>query len=253
MASSAGRPKPVTLNPKPSAISAIFAQFNCNTIQKMYSIRNREFLGQVKIALKDIRRLKHDIKEKPDISFTVATEFDKPAVRCAYVYAYGILHTTVVYADFLKYLKGQESVFRGLFSKKVLNICCLAGGPAFEAVSLSKAISDFTSEVADGDSTLFADIHLTVVDVFPQWKFEQEIIVAELQKFPNLFHSENVRFHPGSESADFLQPFDDGLKAKIKDADLVTMVRFGSAVEEKSKKKPPRRLEKVVNVSRYFI
>lgn len=163
------------------------------------------------------------------------------------MYAYSILNTAIVYFEFLKHLERNKEAFLKIFSQKaILKICCLAGGPGTEAVAISKAIRDVicTSSITD----LFTDVQVTVVDVIPEWKLEGEALVNALNRSTSLFGSKKVNFHYSFLKADLLSPFEEVLKEKIVEAGIVTVVNFGSAVEEISSTSNLSQLENTIKV-----
>lgn len=238
--------KLLSLKKQPTTQVAEFLDFYSNVIKNMYNLKSLEFLIEVKEALKVIRKLKYNSMEECESPSYVHINYDKLATRCAYMYSYSVIHTAVVYFQFFKQLKRKEEQFRGLFSKNTLKICCLGGGPAFEAIGVTKAISEFIGELSSEGVIIFTDVHVTVVDIYSEWESEVRAVINNLRKYPDLYHSKNVSFRHEFLKADLLQPFEEILKRKINDATIVTVVKLASAIEEISVKSRSYKLKSMI-------
>lgn len=217
---------------EPSELVDEFTKLYCDIISNLYNVKCSKFLDDVKCALKDIRRLKYDITLRHGNEFYVDLKYEEPSVRCGYMYAYNVLNTAIVYYEFSKHLKNNEKVIP-LFSKNTLKICCLAGGPGTEAVGVSKAIIDaINRSSSEGDT--FTDVQVTVVDIIFEWEGEGKALFNALNKSSKLFDSNRVHFDYSLVKADLVCPFDKMLKVKLAEADIITVVKFGSSIEEKS-------------------
>lgn len=231
---------------EPSQLVVQFSELYRDTIASAYDVKCSKFLGSVKHSLKAIRKLKQGLMQKHDVCFHENISYKQRAPRCAYLYAYSILNTTIVYFEFLKHLERNKEAFLKRFSQKsTLKICCLAGGPGTEAVAISKAIRDV---MCTSSTDLFTGVQVTVVDVIPEWKHEGEALVNALNRSTSLFGSKKVNFHYSFLKADLLSPFEEVLKEKIVEADIVTVVKFGSAVEEISSTSNLSQLENTIKV-----
>lgn len=233
---------------EPSELVEEFTNIYCDLIPNLYNVRCSKFLDDVKCALKDIRRLKYDINVRHGREFYVDLKYAEPSVRCAYMYAYNVLNTAIVYHEFAKHLTDKEEVIRNFFSQKSLKICCLAGGPGTEAVGVSKAIADAISKSSTKADT-FTDVQVTVVDIVFEWEGEGKALFNALNKSSKLFDSKRVRFEYSFLKADLVCPFDKMLKAKIAESDIITVVKFGSSIEEKSATVCVSYLENMIKVS----
>lgn len=232
---------------EPSELVVQFSELYRDTIANAYDVKSSKFLGNVKRSLKGIRNLKYGIMRGHDICFHENISYKDPAVRCAYLYAYSILNTTIVYFEFLKHLESNKEAFLNKFSKKTLKMCCLAGGPGTEAVAISKAIRDFICR-SSTENDLFTDVQVTVVDVISEWKSEGEALINSLNRCTRLFGSKKVNFQYSFVKADLFSPFEEVLKEKIVGADIITVVKFGSAVKERSSTSYLSQLENTIKV-----
>lgn len=230
---------------EPSELVVQFSELYRDTIANAYDVKSSNFLGNVKRSLKDIRKLKYDVMQKHDVCFHENISYEKSAARCAYLYAYSILNTTIVYFELLKHLERNTEAFLNKFSQETLKICCLAGGPGTEAVAITKAVRDFISK---SSTDLFTDVQVTVVDIISQWKTEGEALFNALNRSTLLFGSKKVNFQYNFLKADLFSPFEEVLKQKIVEADIVTVVKFGSAVEEMSSTSYLGHLENTIKV-----
>lgn len=226
-------PKLMVKRTEPSELVNEFTKVYCDLIPTLYDVKCSKFLNDVKCALKDIRRLKYDINLRHGREFYVDLKYEEPFVRCAYMYAYNVLNTSIVYREFSNHLEDKEEVLTNLLSKKILKICCLAGGPGTEAVGVSKAITDAISK-SNSKTDVFTDVQVTVIDIVSQWESEGKSLFNALNKPSKLFGSKTVHFEYTFLKADLVCPFDEMLKGKIAESDIITIVKLGSSIEEKS-------------------
>lgn len=233
---------------EPSELVNEFTKFYCDFLPDLYDIKCPKFLEDVKSALKDMRRLKCDIDLRHENQFYCDIKYEKASVRCAYMYAYNVLNTAMVYHEFLKHLNEEEKSIPGKFGKKTLKICCLAGGPATESLAVSKAVVDFLNKSSKRSNSLI-DVEVTVVDIVSEWETEGRALIDALNNSSNTFISGRVQFHYRFLKADLVAPFDEMLTKTISEANVVTVVKFASSVEEKSASVYVSCLDEMIKVS----
>lgn len=234
---------------EPSQFTIDFSDFYQGILLKLYNVKDRKFLIDVKTALKNIRQLNYDIGNWNEKTFFGDFSFKEPAARCAYMYAYSIINTSVVYCEFLKHLKNIESQALEFFSGNSFRICCLGGGPGLEVIGICRAIHEVVWKSTENDENSSIYIHVTIIDICPEWKSEASLILNAANMSTTLFSPRRICFQVEYLQADLLKPLDETVKEAIQESDIVTIVKLVNAIQTSSNMDYASKLQNMVTVS----
>ncbi|CAL1274651.1 unnamed protein product [Larinioides sclopetarius] len=158
------------------------------------------------------------------------TDYNKLAYRCAYLYKYAPLHTALVYEAMSRALTENPRTFR-LFQdlvsfKRPFKICSLGSGPGTDVIGVLTAMYDKLS---------FFPSSAKLVDIMPEWEGTFKSVVSKLRlennKYGILSESVSQKYFDWSFiSSDLQEEVTKDLKLVIESANLITLVKFVSAV-----------------------
>ncbi|GFS40593.1 uncharacterized protein NPIL_128471 [Nephila pilipes] len=156
-------------------------------------------------------------------------DYGIPDVRCAYMYKYSTLHTSMVTKYFRKLIKKKE--LKNKFTGSI-KICSLGGGPGSDIVGIFKAlgvIPYYNNRIKQ----------VSVLDICDGWRRSFEDIMSLLKHgrvkdIPETFISSKKFKHELIE-VDLLCPLQENAVEVISNADIICMVKFVSAVLAKKK------------------
>ncbi|CAL1274652.1 unnamed protein product [Larinioides sclopetarius] len=175
------------------------------------------------------------------------TDYNKLAYRCAYLYKYAPLHTALVYEAMSRALTENPRTFR-LFQdlvsfKRPFKICSLGSGPGTDVIGVLTAMYDKLS---------FFPSSAKLVDIMPEWEGTFKSVVSKLRlennKYGILSESVSQKYFDWSFiSSDLQEEVTKDLKLVIESANLITLVKFVSAV---ACKKTSEMIEKIFAMMR---
>lgn len=153
------------------------------------------------------------------------TDYNDAAHRCAYMHKYAMVHSGLMCEIFQKILQ-RPDINRHLRSKGKLNLCSLGGGPGTEIVSFLFVLQESIGSV---------QCNVTVIDYSLEWQTVFEDVINLLKSgiygpVRNIVSS--WYFSYNYLSADLLNmSYYNAYKVQacIKNADVVTMIKFVSA------------------------
>lgn len=179
-----------------------------------------------------------------ELSEHKAVSFDEVCDRFAYIFAYGAIHSVIMYDRFSNMLKFNQTMLKKITTMKIIRLCFLGGGPALEAISMCKLLNDIIRILSNGEHETL-NVYVTIVDMCPEWKEEGEYIINAAQN--NLCDPNNVKIHFSFVEADLTEDFSEDLRKVIKKAHIVTMFKFLSDVNNASYSK--REIPDMIHVS----
>ncbi|XP_015929876.2 uncharacterized protein [Parasteatoda tepidariorum] len=180
---------------------------------------------EIKLAIKNIEKV-----YKPNSKFWVEkfdqkANYDDPAYRCAYLFKYASLHTFLVQDIFTRVLIECSAVMNPIFwsHNNCVNICSLGGGPGIDAIGIISALHRRFGLVCCSTK---------ILELMPGWKDTFDSILGE---FRNNHYGLSGNLTPqyfqfSYVEADLLGKMDSVVKKTISSANLITMVKFLSAV-----------------------
>lgn len=153
-------------------------------------------------------------------------DYNNPSNRCAYLYKFATAHTGLAAKYFQKLIKKKE-VLNILNSKKQIRICCLGGGPGTDVVGIFKAMANIPSLHKKV-------VQVTVLDICGGWRNSFKHVMSRLKHGKvggvpasfvdgNDFKADLIKF-------DLLEPLPENIRKIIASADVISMVKFVSAV-----------------------
>ncbi|XP_067120934.1 uncharacterized protein [Centruroides vittatus] len=127
-----------------------------------------------------------------------AINYNESRFRCAYVYYFAGCHTSSLVSELSKFSYQHNNKYQEmmLYCRSSLNVCSLGGGPGCDLVGLLYA------RYFSGGIVYTSEIRCTVVDLFGGW----------------------------GESLEHVEP---GVKKAIREAHIITMVKFVSIIPSK--------------------
>ncbi|KAF8792846.1 hypothetical protein HNY73_004395 [Argiope bruennichi] len=173
------------------------------------------------------------------------TDYNKLAYRCAYLYKYAPIHTALVYEAVSRALTENRYIFRMfqdlVLLKKPFNICSLGSGPGTDVIGVLAALYD---------KLCFFPSSAKLVDIMPEWKGTFQSVIKKLRlenhSYGILSQSVNQRqFDWSFIGADLQEQLSEDLNVVIEAADLITLVKFVSAV---ACKKTSEMIEKIFQI-----
>ncbi|GBN34209.1 hypothetical protein AVEN_142084-1 [Araneus ventricosus] len=175
------------------------------------------------------------------------TNYNNLAYRCAYLFKYAPIHTALVYEAMSRALTENPHTFRLfqdlVFLKTPFNICSLGSGPGTDVIGVLAAMYD---------KLCFFPSSATLVDIMPEWEGTFRSVVSELRledrTYGILSASASQRYFDWSFiDSDLLEEVSQDLKLVIESANLITLVKFVSAV---ACKKTSEMIEKIFQIMR---
>lgn len=157
--------------------------------------------------------------------------YDGPWKRCAYVIKHSTCFTSAVASYLLRLIhhkKIKENIW-GSLKEGRLNICCLGGGPATDAVAVIKIARGLyhTQWVRTG---LKLAVHVSVVDLSEDWHETAKNVFHCLQETPEIFGEGELTLTYEFIQADLSQEMQRDVIDVIRSADIITLIYFVSAV-----------------------
>lgn len=150
--------------------------------------------------------------------------YNNPEYRCAYLYKYANLHTSMVTKYFRKFIRKKE--VRNNF-KKDIKICSLGGGPGTDIIGIFKALAvmpHFHQRINQ----------VSVLDICSGWCSTFENIISGVLKgkvslIPETFIN-SQRFKHELIGIDLLQTLPRNVEEIISNAEIICMVKFISVI-----------------------
>ncbi|CAL1274719.1 unnamed protein product [Larinioides sclopetarius] len=201
-------------------------KFYCNVLAKELDVRNRRNTLKIRRALKEVVEA---YKKEYGKDSSPSIRFNSPARRCAYVLKHSPCFTSAVAKHFLKLLRSNSLLLQRCLVGGELNLCCLGGGPASDAVAISKVISALHLPFwLQTKKTL--KFKITIVDINEDWEITAKNVLDIMKGSDDFFGVKGMEMKFQFCQADLTYPFEAKVKQALKSADVVTMVFFLSAV-----------------------
>ncbi|GFS71759.1 uncharacterized protein NPIL_267541 [Nephila pilipes] len=213
--------------------SNLLRHFDCDlqnfyhdVIRKELKIRSKRSAQKIKVALKEVVDA---YKMEYGIEHSHSIRFDSPAKRCAYVLKHSPCFTSAVAKHFLRMFRSNPQLLDKCLHIGQLNLCCLGGGPASDAVAITKIISALHHSIwKQTHRTL--KFYVTIVDINEDWEITAKNVLDILKTSEEFFEIEGLELSFRFHRADLTQPMDAKVEEVLRNADIVTMVFFLSAV-----------------------
>ncbi|GFW50606.1 transposable element Tc3 transposase [Trichonephila clavipes] len=197
-----------------------------DVIQKELKFQSKKSVQKFKVALKEVvdaYRMEYGVEHSNSI------RFDSPAKRCAYVLKHSPCFTSAVAKHFFRMIRANQQILHKCLHSGQLNLCCLGGGPASDAVAISKIISGvYHSTWNKTHRTL--KFQVTIVDINEDWEITAKNVLDILKTSEEFFEVEGLELSFRFCRADLTEPMDVEVQEALRNADIVTMVFFLSAV-----------------------
>ncbi|KAG8187141.1 hypothetical protein JTE90_004884 [Oedothorax gibbosus] len=138
--------------------------------------------------------------------------------RIVYIYRNGLLLSSAVALHFSTVLSENPEVYRKLLQKKkIVRICSIGGGSASDVVAIVSVLEALAEDL---------DIRVTILDRDGRWKNTSFVVLRCLKTFRNA--TWRINFLTCDLSGKELNP---EAALAVKNADVVTMVKFISEFE----------------------
>ncbi|XP_054714733.1 uncharacterized protein LOC129224320 [Uloborus diversus] len=217
--------------------------FYREVLSKEVSVTNRNNICKIKAALKEV--VSAYTKETVD-ALSSRIKFDSAAKRFAYIFKHCPCFTSAVARHFKQILDNDQTILWNSLQRRKLNICCLGGGPASDAVAICRVVNSVQSWFWIRDPRPL-EITVTVVDLNEGWKNTARNVLKTLEETPHFFDSEKMSLNFKFFSTDLTKPMNEEVQNVVKSADIVTMVYFVSAVNgSKVKDKAPQMIQQIM-------
>lgn len=144
-------------------------------------------------------------------------DFCWPAARIAYMFQFTTSHINVV-ANALLRLKSMDSWLAHLQRRKFVNVCAVGGGPGTDILGVFRFLRHCYYN---------GMFHATILDWCPDWSFSFRPM-AECMDPCGLFGLSSSTVY---QQFEFFRPLSWMASETLEQADLVTMVKFLSAVQ----------------------
>ncbi|GBN62072.1 hypothetical protein AVEN_185879-1 [Araneus ventricosus] len=193
-------------------------------------IQNDVTEGDVQQAIRYMHEVYRGNPENLSKESYSITNYNNLAYRCAYLFKYAPIHTALVYEAMSRALTENPHTFRLfqdlVFLKTPFNICSLGSGPGTDVIGVLAALYD---------KLCFFPSSATLVDIMPEWEGTFRSVVSELRledrTYGILSASASQRYFDWSFiDSDLLEEVSQDLKLVIESANLITLVKFVSAV-----------------------
>ncbi|GFT52379.1 uncharacterized protein NPIL_538101 [Nephila pilipes] len=139
--------------------------------------------------------------------------------RISYIYWNSTCFSSSVARHFRKFLVEHSNVLKELLSKKKIRICSLGGGCVSDVIAIVKVLESFAEVNQE------MDICVSVIDMDGRWRNTSLSILQSLERFRNL--TWKIDFI----QADLTKPLNDSVESILKNADIVSAVKFLSESE----------------------
>lgn len=201
-------------------------KFYHDVIRKELQIQSKRSAQKIKVALKEVVDA---YKMEYGIEHSHSIRFDSPAKRCAYVLKHSPCFTSAVAKHFFRMFRSNPQILHNCLHSGQLNVCCLGGGPASDAVAISRIISVLHYSTWNRTHRTLK-FHVTIVDINEDWEITAKNVLDVLKTSDKFFEIEGLELSFRFCRADLTQPMDAKVKEALWNADIVTMVFFLSAV-----------------------
>ncbi|KAF8774019.1 25S rRNA like protein [Argiope bruennichi] len=201
-------------------------KFYCNVLAKELNVQNRRNSLKIRRALKEVVEA---YKKEYGKDSSPSIRFDSPAKRCAYVLKHSPCFTSAVAGHFLQLIRSNSPLLHKCLIAGELNLCCLGGGPASDAVAVSKIISALHRPLWH-QTKQSLKFKITVVDVNEDWEITARNVLDIMKGNDEFFGLEGMELKFQFCKADLTHPMETKVRDALRNADVVTMVFFLSAV-----------------------
>lgn len=200
--------------------------FYNEVLNKELNLSDQVNVLQIKQALKEIVNA---YKKETVDAFSSSILFDSSAKRCAYVMKHCPCFTSAVARHFFCLLRLNSCILLDAMQQRQINVCCLGGGPATDAVAVIKILNAFNIGMKSGFRNKL-HIKVSVVDLSDDWKIMASKVMDTLQEKIEFCDAERMTVSFEFLKADLTETWENRLKNVLHEADIVTMVYFISAV-----------------------
>lgn len=179
---------------------------------------------EVMLSIAEIRKAYNRINSQV---FIAIINYNIRRYRFAYIYLYAVCHTSAVWEQMNFLEENRFGTFREIMKfQESLRLCCLGGGPGCELIGILCGLENsVSSSIWRGPST----IDCTVLDMCFGWNLSlNHALVTFLESDLCKNYSSRISFNfVQSNLCSDLNPL---AICAIKNADLITMVKFFSVV-----------------------
>lgn len=185
-------------------------------IIKCGNILSTEILNKIKNAYSS----KSIKKGVPNISFS------SPETRCAYIFQYAPCFASAIAYDFQALLKENIQLFERLMLQDTVTVCFLGGGPGTEFIAVAKILEEMMWKYCPrAERPMMFDA--VIIDADSGWKETLKLLFPYIS---SLLDNSLMQLKLSFIQADLAKPFTEDVKNAITRSDIVTMVKFLSAV-----------------------
>lgn len=219
----------ITNNPEIESEFCHFYERILIELRRRYRVR----FVDLKKAVGTIRSYKYPDAEELDI-----VSFDEDANRLAYIFAYSVIDSVVMFYHLSNMLTVNPTMLEKIVSMTKLSLSILGGGSGFEAVAVSKYLSDILEKKHDQKIPL--QVTVTIVDKYNAWEKDANLIIETAQQ--SLCSSRKVDIQLRFIKSDLTREISEDVKKALEKSHIVTMFKFLSDVNDApySKIKIPR-------------
>ncbi|GFY14640.1 uncharacterized protein TNCV_4828431 [Trichonephila clavipes] len=146
---------------------------------------------------------------------------DTLCYRIAYIYRNSTCISGAVAQHFLKTMNQHSNIMKRLPQKKELRIVSIGNGDPSDVIGIIKVLEHIAANF-QGD----LDVHVSIIGINKQWKKTCITVLQCLERFED--RTMKIDFIP----ADASDLFSDKIKCAIRSADIVSMVKLFSDLEE---------------------
>ncbi|XP_067120932.1 uncharacterized protein [Centruroides vittatus] len=159
-----------------------------------------------------------------------AINYNESRFRCAYVYYFAGCHTSSLVSELSKFSYQHNNKYQEmmLYCRSSLNVCSLGGGPGCDLVGLLYA------RYFSGGIVYTSEIRCTVVDLFGGWGESLEHVRQSFLNTIGSVYQKMKVFEFNLLESNLCNPqVEPGVKKAIREAHIITMVKFVSIIPSK--------------------
>lgn len=173
-----------------------------------------------------LKKLRKAYSKKVRQRGTSIVSFASASTRCAYIYQYCPCFTSAVAFHFSQMLHKNPTLLANIICQDTLTVCCLGGGPAAEIVAISMVLEKVLQQ-NDHHRQKPLIINAVIVDNDAGWICTMNNVIDKLNQ-----HLDQSIVHLSCRfmESDLMKPLTGEVKEVVRNSDVVTMIKFLSAV-----------------------
>lgn len=202
----------------------------------------KSLLGEKKQKVTDKRKQLTEslrIINQAECSSESKSCFDDYLNRIIYLYWYSPCYTSAVASHFCRLVNGIPWILKDSLDRRLVNICCLGGGPGTEVVALSKVLAS-TQDRFEQISGKPLRLRVTIVDKTVEWKETACKVLQTLVNSAEIFDQKKMVVRLRFLKADMTEPLTENVRNAVEEADVITMVAFLSSLGKEFAKNIPK-------------